>query len=509
MTEIASNPNILVDNPAAAVKDPSCVPSGFVLKLYQMVNGAPDEVVAWTGQGDAFRISDLNRLENETLPTYFRHRRFQSLVRQLNFYNFRKVNRERNFWVYKHPLFHRERPGDLHLLRRRTCPGVDGRKIKPEVELSSIDVSTCPPAAVPVSADSSVAALSQSDSDDADLSLNSSIKKPIETEAPVRKKRKYTKRKTEVNLSLADDRTALKVANSEMFPTYIRDDSEAAKKMVAEEATIPAVEVEDWVSTADKYMSGRSRLVSPMAEPKIAKADLMEQSLLVSKVARQLEEHAKRAAGRLGKKRLGNLGAMSATSQQTLKYHSLTYDDEVEIFDSIRGCVVERTFGKKDAAGEESSSSDDDNSESHATTVSLNDNDSLSPAAHVVLTVPVNDVGVIEDIAKKLLNGNGTVSRDAQLTIAIAKFCMRTDPKDPLLGKKAVQLMSVHADLAHEFCLYQIALSPNHKLSMADQHSRFMKDIFDGECVDIVRGFKTFVLNNLSELVRFSKSVAW
>lgn len=46
MTEIASNPNILVDNPAAAVKDPSCVPSGFVLKLYQMVNGAPDEVVA-------------------------------------------------------------------------------------------------------------------------------------------------------------------------------------------------------------------------------------------------------------------------------------------------------------------------------------------------------------------------------------------------------------------------------------------------------------------------------
>ena len=49
-------------------------------------------------------------------------------MRQLNFYNFRKVNRERTFWVYKHPMFHRDRPGDLGRLRRKTCPGVDGRK---------------------------------------------------------------------------------------------------------------------------------------------------------------------------------------------------------------------------------------------------------------------------------------------------------------------------------------------------------------------------------------------
>lgn len=42
----------------------------------------------WTPEGDAFRIgSDLNKLESETLPQYFRHSRFQSLVRQLNFYN--------------------------------------------------------------------------------------------------------------------------------------------------------------------------------------------------------------------------------------------------------------------------------------------------------------------------------------------------------------------------------------------------------------------------------------
>lgn len=31
-------------------------------------------------------------------------------------------------WIYKHNLFHRDRPQDLYRVRRRTCPGVDGRK---------------------------------------------------------------------------------------------------------------------------------------------------------------------------------------------------------------------------------------------------------------------------------------------------------------------------------------------------------------------------------------------
>jgi len=93
--------------------------------------------IKWVPAGDAFRISDLQRLENETLPSFFRHSRFQSLVRQLNFYNFRKVNRERNFWIYRHKQFHRDRPQQLHLLRRRTCPGVDGRKQRPDNESSN------------------------------------------------------------------------------------------------------------------------------------------------------------------------------------------------------------------------------------------------------------------------------------------------------------------------------------------------------------------------------------
>jgi len=116
--------------------------SGFVRKLYQMVNGAPDDVISWLPEGDAFRINNLQTLESTTLPSFFRHSRFQSLVRQLNFYNFRKVNRERNFWVYRHPLFHRNRPENLHLLKRRSGVGVDGRKPCENGEESSEDLVT-------------------------------------------------------------------------------------------------------------------------------------------------------------------------------------------------------------------------------------------------------------------------------------------------------------------------------------------------------------------------------
>ena len=39
--------------------------------------------------------------------------------------------------MYYHPLFHRDRPQDLHKLRRRTCPGLDGRRNRPNASNTS------------------------------------------------------------------------------------------------------------------------------------------------------------------------------------------------------------------------------------------------------------------------------------------------------------------------------------------------------------------------------------
>ena len=81
----------------------------------------------WTPNGDSFKILSVPLLEQTLLPIYFRHSNFPSLVGQLYNYNFRKTNKERNFAIYYHPLFHRDNESDLKNLRRKTRLGVDGR----------------------------------------------------------------------------------------------------------------------------------------------------------------------------------------------------------------------------------------------------------------------------------------------------------------------------------------------------------------------------------------------
>jgi HSF-type DNA-binding len=77
------------------------------------------KILSWVNDS-AFEISDPAQLESEVLPVFFRHCRFQSFVRQLNFYAFRKISKERNSWVYSHEFFRRDRPDMLDMLRRKT-----------------------------------------------------------------------------------------------------------------------------------------------------------------------------------------------------------------------------------------------------------------------------------------------------------------------------------------------------------------------------------------------------
>jgi hypothetical protein len=63
--------------------------SSFVKKLFDMVEREDDDIIGWVCEGSAFEVKDPKRLEAEILPKFFRHSRFQSLVRQLNFYAFK------------------------------------------------------------------------------------------------------------------------------------------------------------------------------------------------------------------------------------------------------------------------------------------------------------------------------------------------------------------------------------------------------------------------------------
>ncbi|KAJ3362271.1 hypothetical protein GGF32_006303 [Allomyces javanicus] len=69
------------------------VATTFVQKLYALVSDpATDHVIYWTPSGTSFIVRNVAEFEN-LLPRYYKHRQFSSFIRQLNTYQFRKINR--------------------------------------------------------------------------------------------------------------------------------------------------------------------------------------------------------------------------------------------------------------------------------------------------------------------------------------------------------------------------------------------------------------------------------
>jgi hypothetical protein len=68
--------------------------------------------------GTAFCIVDPKMMAEHCLPKYFRHRRFSSLIRQLNFYSFYRVQ-EGQLTIYQHSFFRKGRPDLLVHIKRR------------------------------------------------------------------------------------------------------------------------------------------------------------------------------------------------------------------------------------------------------------------------------------------------------------------------------------------------------------------------------------------------------
>ncbi|CAM9612296.1 unnamed protein product [Ectocarpus fasciculatus] len=107
----------------------------FLRKTYEMINTCEDVHAAWTAAGDTFVIKDPDTFANEVIPRFFKHNKFSSFVRQLNFYGFRKVKsnitvegQDSKWWEFKHDLFLRDKPNLLSEIRRATHYGVTPEK---------------------------------------------------------------------------------------------------------------------------------------------------------------------------------------------------------------------------------------------------------------------------------------------------------------------------------------------------------------------------------------------
>ncbi|CAG9831024.1 unnamed protein product [Diabrotica balteata] len=92
----------------------------FIKKLWKMVNDVDsDNIISWNVEGDSFIIHDQLQFIIKLLPHYFKHNNMASFVRQLNFYNFHKVQNVNNEVQFAHECFIKDMPEVLSYIRRK------------------------------------------------------------------------------------------------------------------------------------------------------------------------------------------------------------------------------------------------------------------------------------------------------------------------------------------------------------------------------------------------------
>mmetsp|Transcript_447 Transcript_447/g.667 ORF Transcript_447/g.667 Transcript_447/m.667 type:complete len:448 (+) Transcript_447:159-1502(+) len=103
----------------------------FLRKTYHMVDTCKAEIACWSEDGETFVVKNTDVFEKTVIPQFFKHSKFSSFVRQLNFYGFRKIKyadtikidakleaETANFWRFRHEKFQRGKPELLIEIKR-------------------------------------------------------------------------------------------------------------------------------------------------------------------------------------------------------------------------------------------------------------------------------------------------------------------------------------------------------------------------------------------------------
>jgi HSF-type DNA-binding len=102
----------------------------FLRKTFDLISSCDSSLAGWSRSGETFIIKDPERFASEVIPVFFKHSKFSSFVRQLNFYGFRKVKSaaplddpsadSSQWWEFKHDSFLRDQPHLLSEIKRAT-----------------------------------------------------------------------------------------------------------------------------------------------------------------------------------------------------------------------------------------------------------------------------------------------------------------------------------------------------------------------------------------------------
>ncbi|RHY97370.1 hypothetical protein DYB37_008891 [Aphanomyces astaci] len=92
----------------------------FLRNLRNMLDRENPEVLRWNKDGTAFEIHDMDEMMNSVLPKYFKHKKYTSFQRQLNYFNFKKWTKSRaNVCTFSNELFTRHEPYRSSLITRK------------------------------------------------------------------------------------------------------------------------------------------------------------------------------------------------------------------------------------------------------------------------------------------------------------------------------------------------------------------------------------------------------
>lgn len=82
-----------------------------------------EDIISWMPHGRAFKIKDIEAMEREVIPKYFRHNKYASFKRQLNLWNFQRVAKGLDVGCYFHPFFLRSKLNLVKRMRRQKIKG--------------------------------------------------------------------------------------------------------------------------------------------------------------------------------------------------------------------------------------------------------------------------------------------------------------------------------------------------------------------------------------------------
>ena len=369
-------------------------------------------------------------------------------------------------WIYKHELFHRDHPEDLYMVRRRTCPGLDGRKQR----FSTRKISK------------------KTESDD-ESSVDDNEEETCIRAPP--KKRDSGR----MSASQDSNKRARRVSTGSFEPAGSDDPASP----VVDTSIIRSVVEANNMNLAPDNEDGDEE--ASLGGKRNEKLEMLEQSMVVSDVAMKLEEYAKRAMkdrGLTAKSRRGGAGVVTppfGTTYQTNMSASglITYDDEYDT--DMENLRVTDLFGN----------------ESPRSIVTENSEEASAEEAEVEckrvpkeLLVPPVDMGHARSITECLLLEDVS-------SAAVAGFCMTTAPNgDSDMSRKIFSLIGSCETLAAEFHQYRSALKP---FTCTEENSASVTPFQavrnsnaqiwqrEGSRKDAVRDFKTFSVNCVRKIL--------